>query len=62
MNANKVRVTTAQPCRMSAMMFSVLNTLMGRLRMVDTLPVKRVLYILQAVRGTTPSQATATRV
>ena len=43
MKANKVRVTTAQPWRMSAMMFSVLNTLMGRLRMVETLPVKRVL-------------------
>ena len=43
MKASNVRVTTAQPCRMSAMMFSVLNTLMGRLRMVETLPVKRVL-------------------
>ena len=43
MKARRVRVTTAQPCRMSASMFSVLNTLMGRERMVATEPVKRVL-------------------
>lgn len=34
----------------------------GKVRTEDTEPVKRQRYILQAVRGTTPSQATATRV
>ena len=36
------------------------NTLMGSERMDETDPVNSVLYILQAVKGTTPNQAKAT--
>ena len=50
MKAMRVSETTAQPCRMSDVMFSVEKTLRGRERMEDTEPVKRVRYILRRLK------------
>ena len=60
MKANSVRVTTAHPCNISVVILSVERTFNGSERIEDTDPVKSVLYIRQAVRGTTPSHANAT--